>query len=642
MKFKANIYWATLYQLALPLLLLWLSRPLFYLYNAQIIGAIEPARLWEMMWHGLRFDLSALCYFNSLFILMRFLPVPSLTQRRWWWSASMVIYFITNGLMLMLQMADIPFYAFQGDRMRVSSLMELFTNPNLGGILLSSFANYWWAFIGFAALMAALAWGATRVKLSPLRCGWRLTVPMFVAAALLAFVLMRGITSVADLKGTVLGIGHARAYVERNSEACVVLNTPFTILRSSASKDVVPHYNWLPDSEIMSGIVTPPDTVVPNGKNLMLIILEGGSAHHSDFLTPVPDRQQHLMPFLDSLAAQSVVVKHHMATGQRSNEGFTSLIGSFPNYEPMILMRSPYAAERFDGLYNVTARRGYDTAFFYGCYPGSFNIEELARTLGAARVYNSDSYPGSERFIWGVHDHAMAQFVVEEITRTLHQPFTAVWFTLNAHEPYTVPDDWQSEGYRSPAGSMDRTVEYTDRALRRFFTLARREPWYANTIFIITADHGNRERRGTEWHTPWVQPHIPFVVYAPDGSLTPAVLTDRVMGQFDVMPTALGLIGENEPYVSFGANVLAPDFDAANHVALSRFFGYYQITAPDLVVQWDATDDRILAIFDPAADPWLQHPLADHTERAHALVGQAKALLQGHSRRLNSHRMSTN
>ena len=39
---------------------------------------------------------------------------------------------------------------------------------------------------------------------------------------------------------------------------------------------------------------------------------------------------------------------------------------------------------------------------------------------------------------------------------------------------------------------MHQVIGYSDNALRKFFESAKKEPWFENTIFIITADHTNQ------------------------------------------------------------------------------------------------------------------------------------------------------
>ncbi|MDE6489896.1 MAG: sulfatase-like hydrolase/transferase, partial [Muribaculaceae bacterium] len=184
--------------------------------------------------------------------------------------------------------------------------------------------------------------------------------------------------------------------------------------------------------------------------------------------------------------------------------------------------------------------------------------------------------------------------------------------------------------------------EYTAQALREFFDIARQQPWFDNTIFVITADHGNREWLGTKFDTGYLQYHIPFMVYTPDGSIAPGKIDDRVMSQFDIGPTVLGLLGYNRPYVSMGTDILSPAEHP--HYAINKFAGTYQIMGMRYLVKWDADADRVTEVYDIIADPELTTPIAtgyDPTEVS-AMTGYAKAFLQDFTRRINTNTLSIN
>src|SRR5690606_21037609 len=94
------------------------------------------------------------------------------------------------------------------------------------------------------------------------------------------------------------------------------------------------------------------------------------------------------------------------------------------------------------------------------------------------------------------------------------------------------------------------TLRYTDDALRQFFATARTMNWYANTIFVITADHtADLERTGRHGDKP-IDHWIPLVVHAP-GRLAPDRIED-VVQQIDILPLVLQLAGHEAPFFSFG------------------------------------------------------------------------------------------
>jgi len=138
-----------------------------------------------------------------------------------------------------------------------------------------------------------------------------------------------------------------------------------------------------------------------------------------------------------------------------------------------------------------------------------------------------------------------------ENEKKLHpdQPvFTHVMTTSN-HRPYTYP----SGRIDIPSGSgREGVVKYTDYALGRFIESARTRPWFRDTVFVITADHG-ASARGTA-QIPLNKYLIPAFIYSP-GNVEPSRV-DRLMSQIDLAPTLLGLLDFNYFTKFLGRDVL--------------------------------------------------------------------------------------
>ena len=74
-RLKGNIYWVLLLRLLLAMLLFTLCRIGFYLYNISYFPEMTGDNFLRILWGGLRFDLTAVLYINSLFILLTLIPL---------------------------------------------------------------------------------------------------------------------------------------------------------------------------------------------------------------------------------------------------------------------------------------------------------------------------------------------------------------------------------------------------------------------------------------------------------------------------------------------------------------------------------------------------------------------------------------
>jgi phosphoglycerol transferase MdoB-like AlkP superfamily enzyme len=57
-------------------------------------------------------------------------------------------------------------------------------------------------------------------------------------------------------------------------------------------------------------------------------------------------------------------------------------------------------------------------------------------------------------------------------------------------------------------------VKYTDFAMKKFFEMAEKQPWFSNTVFVIVADHCASSAGKTE--LPVDKYRIPAMIYSPD------------------------------------------------------------------------------------------------------------------------------
>jgi len=84
-----------------------------------------------------------------------------------------------------------------------------------------------------------------------------------------------------------------------------------------------------------------------------------------------------------------------------------------------------------------------------------------------------------------------------------------------------------------------RPSKYTDYAIGQPLEAARSKPWFADTLFVIVADHCASAAGKTA--LPVNGYHIPAFIWNP--LLVPAEKNSRFCSQIDLPPTILGLMG---------------------------------------------------------------------------------------------------
>ena len=159
-------YPAVAIRLLWALFVLWVSRFVFFIVNAQHFQGIDGHGWGSVLWGGLRFDIAAICYLNSLYVLLQVLP----TQARYhptYQKFSAILFGITNGFGLLANCVDTFYFSFTLRRTTSSVLKEFSNEEHLSQILLTSASHYWYFIPIFLVLFFLLMAGYNRIVIQP-------------------------------------------------------------------------------------------------------------------------------------------------------------------------------------------------------------------------------------------------------------------------------------------------------------------------------------------------------------------------------------------------------------------------------------------------------------------------------------------
>ena len=344
--------------------------------------------------------------------------------------------------------------------------------------------------------------------------------------------------------------------------------------------------------------------------NVVLVSVESLGA---EFLGSYGDARG-LTPNLDRLARESLWFSRVYATGNRTVRGLEALALALPPSPGQSIVRRPNNDMLFS-LGSVFEDKGYSVLFAYGGY-GYFDNMNAFFDANDYRVIDRRAIPSAAvefENVWGVADEHLFTQVLAEIDRErlAHpgRPIFAHVMTTSNHRPYTYPH----KRIDIPSGTgRDGAVKYSDYAIGRFLQEARRRPWFDDTLFVLTADHG-ANARGTQ-RIPVDKYLVPVFIYAPK-HVAPARV-DRLMSQIDIAPTVLGLLRFDYYSKFFGRDVLAsaPETDRA-FVANYQTLGYLRGDRMVLLHPQRKTE-----VFRVDRDMNILHPVADAAALREAIV----------------------
>ena len=523
-------------------------------------------------------------------------------------------------------------------RRTTTTVFEEFQNEsNLGSIFGKEFLSHWYLVLLFIFVVADLwkNYAKPCVDFQKQAHKW-FYYTVCVVSLLVAIPL-----SVAGIRGGFstavrpITISNANQYAARPIDAALVLNTPFSLIRT-IGKDVFTIPQYFPSEELAT-IYTPvhhPSPIThhpsPITKNIVVLIVESFGREYIGALNKSLENGTYkgYTPCVDSLISQSTTFKYSYCNGRKSIDGMPSILCSIPMFvEPFIL--TPASMNTFTGLAGILSDEGYQTAFFHGAQNGSMGFQAFANKTGFQHYYGRTEYEaahGNDDFdgTWAIWDEPFLQYYAEVMSK-MKEPFMTAVFTASSHHPFVVPEQYKQQ-FPEESLPIQKCIRYTDMAIGRFFQTASRQPWFKNTIFVLTSDHTNMSDHA-EYQTDLGGFCSPIIIYDPSNPV--GVMHDKVAQQIDILPTVLGMLGYDKGYFGFGIDVLnTPQEDTW---AVNYLNGIYQYVKHGLVLQFDGHQTRAVYAL---SDSLMQQNLKGHVAQQPQMERELKAIIQQYMERM--------
>ena len=626
---------AMIYNLILVYICFFFCRIIFLLVNLSYYPDLTASHLFEMFSGGLLFDTSAILYTNALYILLMLFPLHY-KETASYQKVVKGLFVVTNAVIIIMNLMDTVYFQYTNRRTTASVFSQFKHEDNLGGIVGIELLHNWYLVL-LAALLIVGLYKFYRKPSTTL--GSRLWVYYISRTAILAAVIpfcifgMRGGIGYAVRPIT---ISNANQYVNRPVETAIVLNTPFSIFRTIGKKPFTnPHYftDITELEQIYTPVHQPADSAKLRKMNVVVLIMESFGKEYFGALNKDLENGQYkgYTPFLDSLVHQSLTFEYSFANGRSSIDGMPSILSGIPKFLESFFL-TPASLNNLSSIGSELKKEGYYTAFFHGAQNGSMGFEAYARTVGYTDYFGRTEYNNDADFDgrWAIWDEEFLQFMADKLS-TFLQPFSVGLFSASSHHPYVIPDRYKGVFADGPL-EIHKCVRYTDNALRLFFEKVSKEPWFKNTLFVITADHTNQTDH-PEYQTELGVYSVPIIFYTPNGDLVGHV--NSIAQQADIMPTVLGYLGYEKPYVAFGNNLIHTPID--KRYAVSYTNGVYQFVKGNYFMQFDGT--KTTAIYDFVNDRLLTKNLKDRIPEQASMETELKALIQQYMQRMEENRL---
>lgn len=566
-----------------------LGRIGLFLWQHDRLGDLDVGTRWMAFAHGVRMDTIALCFLLvpaalvASFAPAQFARVHSIALRAWAFAVLLMLLFV--------EIATFPFFA------------EYDVRPNF---LFTAYFEYpvemakmVWADQKLSLVVAALLLGAVsfayrrldllRNTQALLSRPWRERATF---ALPLAGVLFLGIRS---------STGHRPAnnsdanYCPNRVAGEIVKNSSYTIAYEAyrGNRDderLAKQYGPMPIEEayerVNNLLGTEPNAERPfrrtlsklhttdTPKNLVLIVQESLGAR---FVGHLGDPRA-LTPHIDELASSSLTFTQLHSNGTRSIRGLSALSAGFLPMPGDGVLKRPKSQSGFFTLAALLAPHGYHTSFIYGGEARFDNMRGWYTGNGFDLVIEGQDYENPTfRGTWGVCDEDLLM-KANEVHRDLHARgvrFASVVFTSSNHTPFELPDGKISFVTDRPRASVENAIRYADWAVGRYFEVARTEKYFADTVFVLAADHDVRVYGDDV--VPVDGFHIPGLIH---GANVEARRFDGLASQPDLLATALTYLGLDLEVPILGTPITQ---DGRREFVLMQFNEAYGFRRGDLV-----------------------------------------------------------
>ncbi|WP_209121114.1 LTA synthase family protein [Alkalihalobacillus sp. BA299] len=312
------------------------------------------------------------------------------------------------------------------------------------------------------------------------------------------------------------------------------------------------------------------------GKGLNVIYVHMESIQN--FLIDYELHGEEVTPFLNSLTSEENTLYfnnffHQTAQGKTADAEFliTNSLYGLPQGSAF----TTKGLNTYQAAPAILGQKGYTSAVFHGNTGSFWNRNEIYKSLGYDKFYDSNYYDMKLEDLadYGLMDKPFFKQSMPYL-KSLPQPFYANFITVTHHYPFTIDED---EASIAPHSTGNKTVDhyfqtarYADEALEQFFSYLKQSGLYDQSIIIMYGDHygiskthnkAMKEVIGKEV-TPFESAGLqrtPLFIRVPgmEGGVN-----DEYSGQVDLLPTLLHLLGINtKKYLHFGTDLLSERHD---------------------------------------------------------------------------------
>ena len=304
--------------------------------------------------------------------------------------------------------------------------------------------------------------------------------------------------------------------------------------------------------------------------NVVFVLLESWSASAIGCMSETKG----LTPNFDRLSKQGFLFQNIYATNTTSEIGNTSIFSGYPALPEIAISLEPEKNRKLSSINQVLKKTGYSSHYLFSGDLKYGNIQGYLTEHQFDKLADENDFSSSlKKGKLNYYDEDLYALFLKKINQT-KVPFMHCAFTGSTHSPFDYPKRVGWEKWNGVEKDYLNSLFYADQALGAFIEKCKKQPWYANTIFIFVADHGH--------HTHTIQSpnqsaffRIPLLIYGEPLKKEFRGSQSKIIGsQSDIAATLLHQLRQDATSFKFSKDLLSPNVKSFAFHATIRGYGF--------------------------------------------------------------------
>ena len=543
------------------------------------LGEYGIADWMQVMWHGLRLDISIAGYLTLVAGLL-------LIVRIWWRGKGMRwIWHVWSGIAALVcslgYVSNLVLYGYWRFPLDNTPLLYIKTSPAdaMASMTTAQMVLVPIVIIAVAALLFLPQWWIWR-SLEKEKTSRRESLGKRIITAVVMLLLTASLI-IPTRGGVDTGTNHTGS-VYFSTDILLnhaAVNPIFSFVEAvTHQENISTRYRYMEDNEASRLFNELTDTtlrssVEKHDYNVVLICMEG----FSRYIMSEAGHVKGVTPWLDKYSQEGLYFSRFYANSFRTDRALVAVLSGLPAQPTMSVMDMPRISTSLPSIAGSLGKIGYDTHFYYGGDANYSNMKSYLMGTGFQHVTHQFDFDKKlQTGKWGVADGPVYDQILADIKSfDSSKRFFKVMMTGSSHEPFDVPD------YHKMQQPELNAFSYADFHLGRFVESMKKLPQWKNTMVVIVPDHLGCWPEKIDNYKLW-RYEIPLIMLG--GMITEPRKMETIGSQIDISATILAMLGLPHDEFMYSKDLLDAD---APHFAFFTF--------PDAMGLIDSTG---YAIFD--------------------------------------------